>query len=186
MAFTTSEPVNPAALERRIRQLFALRHQYDPRDLAAISVTNLNEQFEKIQAMFLGINIFITIVGLGTLFAGLVSVSNIMMISVKERKREIGLRKAVGSTPRAIQLLIMKEALLISTMAGYLGLMAGLAVIESIRGIGIEAAFFREPEVHLGAAFGALLAIIIGGTVAGWMPARQAALTKPIEALRHD
>ncbi|MEM9257081.1 MAG: ABC transporter permease [Pseudomonadota bacterium] len=186
LVFITSEDLNPDWLEQRLREVVAARHQFDPEDLAAVSVFNANEQFEKIQAMFAGITFFITVVGLGTLFAGLVSVSNIMMISVKERSREIGLRKAIGATPKSIQLLVMKEALLISTISGYLGLVTGLMVIESIRGLGLEAEFFRDPEVNLLVAGSALLAIIIGGTLAGWVPARQAALTNPIEALRHD
>ncbi|NQX87798.1 MAG: ABC transporter permease [Halioglobus sp.] len=186
LVFVTSEKLEPQWLEQRLREVLAVRHQFDPTDLAAVSVFNANEQFKKIEAMFTGINFFITVVGLGTLFAGLVSVSNIMMISVKERKREIGLRKAVGATPRSIQLLVMKEALLIATISGYLGLVVGLAVIETIRLSGLEAEFFRDPEVNLLAALAALIAIIFGGTLAGLIPARQAAKTNPIEALRHD
>lgn len=186
IAFVTEQAYSGEWLELELRKLMAQRHNFDPQDLAAISVFNANEQFKKIQALFVGITVFITIVGLGTLFAGLVSVSNIMMISVKERRREIGLRKAIGATPLSIQMLILKEALLISSVAGYLGLVAGVALIEGLRSLNIRAEFFADPEVNLGVALSALVCIILGGGLAGYVPARQAALISPIEALRNE
>ena len=186
ITFITEEPLNPQWLDQRLRKLLGARHSFDRADQAAISIFNANEQFRKFKALFAGITLFITVVGLGTLFAGLVSVSNIMMISVKERKREIGLRKAIGATPRSIQLLVLKESLLITAVSGYLGLAFGVVVIEGIRWLDLRAEFFRDPEVNLVVAACALLAIIVGGALAGFIPARQAALTSPIEALRHD
>ena len=185
IAFTITG-IEPQTLAEEIKRVMGKKHNFDPNDPSAIYVFNAYEEYQRIESLFLGINIFIIIVGIGSLFAGLVSVSNVMMISIKERKREIGLRKALGATPSSIQMLVVKEALLISTVAGYLGLMAGVGLIELLQVIDIRATFFQDPEVNLGIAFSALVAIIVGGSLSGFIPAKQAARTSPIEALRHD
>ena len=182
----TIDGMSPQKLEQDIRRVLSARHNFSMADRSAIAVFNAYTEFERIQSLFTGIQVFIVIVGMGSLFAGLVSVSNIMMISVKERRKEIGLRKAIGATPNSIQMLILKEALLVAFISGYVGLVIGIGLIELIRGLGMTATFFRDPEVDTVVALSALIAIVLGGGLAGWIPARQAAQTSPIEALRND
>jgi len=113
-------------------------------------------------------------------------VTNVMFISVKERTRDIGIRKALGATPGSILAMILQESLALTFLSGYLGVIAGIGVVELLRAFGMETDYFRDPEVELGIAFGALGALILGGVVAGSIPARHAARISPIEALRYE
>jgi putative ABC transport system permease protein len=148
------------------------------------AVYNNLEEYKKFRALFSGIALFVAIVGIGSVFAGLVGVGNIMLIAVRERAREIGLRKAVGATPRSIITMVLLEALLITITSGYVGLVAGVGVIALLRQTGFETDYFRNPEVDLRLALGAMLALSIGGIIAGLIPARQAARVSPVKALR--
>ena len=128
----------------------------------------------------------IWIVGIGTIIAGIVGISNIMLISVKERTREIGLRKALGATPMSIVSLIMQEALMITSIAGYCGLVAGVLVVEGINKYVPENDFIRNPEVDFGVVVSATLLLIASGALAGFFPARKAAKVNPVVALRDE
>ncbi|HEY7040759.1 MAG TPA: ABC transporter permease [Methylomirabilota bacterium] len=186
ITFTIPEDTDPAALESRVRAVLSTRHRFDASDRGAISVWNNLEEYKKFRTVFTGVSIFVTLVGIGTLFAGLVGVGNIMLIAVRERTHEIGLRKAVGATSRTILVMILHEALLITTVAGYTGLVAGVGAIELLRRSGLRAEYFRDPEVDLVGAGTALAVLIAGGVIAGLIPARQAARVDPAEALRHE
>jgi len=186
IAFTTHEGYSGEAMLDPIRRLLAERHQFDEQDRAALQLYAYERNYRKFQALFIGLNLFVGLVGLGTLFAGAVGVSNVMLITVKERTREIGIRKALGATPLSILMMIMQEALLITTIAGYCGLVAGVAVIEAIRRSGLRTDFFYDPQVELGVAVGALVILILTGLTAGFLPARQAVHVKTIEALRAE
>ncbi len=186
LIFTIKDGFHSYPHEERVRALLSERHRFSPVDHGALDIWNVIEDYKKFQSLFLGIHVFVTVVGMGTLFAGLVGVTNVMFISVKERTREIGIRKALGATPRTILGMILQEALMLTLISGYLGLVAGIGVIELLRSFGIEAEYFREPEVDLKVAFGALVVLILGGVTAGYIPARHAARIHPIEALRHE
>jgi len=145
-------------------------------------------------SIFGGINMFIWIIGIGTLIAGIVGVSNIMLISVKERTKEFGVRKAVGATPFSILRLVVMESLLITTLFGYVGLVAGVAVTETLNYFMLQNAgggesgmvIFKNPTVDMGIAVSATFVLIIFGVLAGYFPARKAVKIKPIEALRYE
>lgn len=135
--------------------------------------------------LFASIQLFIWIIGFGTIIAGIVGVSNIMMIVVKDRTKEIGIRKAMGATPFSIISLILQESVLITSFAGYLGLVLGVLVLETV-GSNINSEFFSNPSVDLSIALYALLLLVLCGAMAGFIPARRAAAIKPIIALRDE
>jgi len=136
--------------------------------------------------VFTAINTFIWIMGIGTIIAGIMGVSNIMLIVVKDRTKEIGIRKAIGATPGSVITQVMIEALVVTALAGYGGLLLGIGTLESIARLLPGGPMFREPEVSISIAVQALVLLIITGTLAGLIPARRAARIRPIEALRDE
>lgn len=172
-------------IEQEVRSKLAVLHKFDPNDPRAIFTWNSLEEFQKFMRLFAGIQLFIWIIGFGTIIAGIVGVSNIMMIVVKDRTKEIGIRKAMGATPFSIVSLILQEAVLITSFAGYIGLVLGVVVLETV-GSKIESQFFSQPSVDLRIALYALLLLVLSGALAGFIPARRAAAIKPIEALRDE
>ena len=168
------------------RRILSVNHTFDPEDQRAIYVNNNVENYQKIVALTSAIRLFVWVVGIGTLLAGVVGVSNIMLVAVRERTREIGIRKALGATPGSIVGLVLQESVLITTVAGYAGLVLGVLVLEGLARAIPDAAFFRNPQVDLRVALSATLLLIVAGTVAGFFPARRAAAIRPIEALRDE
>jgi putative ABC transport system permease protein len=169
-----------------VRGLLARRHDFSPADKAAVRVSNNLEQFQKFLDLFRMIRLFTWVIGIGTILAGIVGVSNIMLISVKERTREIGVRKAVGATPSAIVGLIVQEALVITAVSGYIGMLAGIGALELAARLVPKSDFMRDPEVDLGVVVGATLVLVASGLLAGYFPARRAARINPVEALRAE
>ena len=169
-----------------LRGLMADAHGYSPKDRRAIRVYSTHQDYAKIVGLFRGIRVFIWIIGLGTILAGIVGVGNIMMISVKERTREIGIRKALGASPRAIVSNILWEALTITTVSGYLGLVTGVFVVDAVQDLIPKGEFFKDPQVELSVPLGATLILVLAGLLAGYFPARRAARVNPIDALRAD
>ncbi len=172
-------------METEIRENFAERHIFDVEDKNAMFIWNAVEEYKKFVDLFAAIRMFIWVIGIGTIVAGVVGVSNIMMISVKERTREIGIRKSLGATPRSIVSMIMQEAVLITGIAGYVGLVLGIGLLEVISPY-IQSEFFRNPEADLGVAIGAVFVLVIAGMLAGYVPARKAAAIRPVEALKEE
>lgn len=169
-----------------IRKILANRLHYSPEDKKAVFVWNNLVEYRRIMGLMKGINIFIWIIGIGTLIAGIVGVSNIMMIVVKERTKEIGIRKAMGATPISIVALILQEAVFITSLFGYIGLVSGIFLLEAFRKNVPDSDFFRNPEVDLKIAFYAMMLLVVSGLFAGFLPARKAASIQPIDALRDE
>ncbi len=174
------------AMVTKMREMFAEHHRYSKEDTRAVRLFNNLEFYSKISRMFVWIRAFIWLVGIGTLLAGIVGVSNIMLISVKERTQEIGIRKAIGATPAAIVRMIVAESLLITGLAGYLGLAAGIGSLSLVNTFLPPMKGLRDPSVNFEVALGATILIVIAGTLAGLFPARRAAATHPITALRNE
>jgi putative ABC transport system permease protein len=161
----------------------AERYNFDPNDKQAVRVHNNVEQFSRFQMLFLIISLFVTLIGLGTLAAGVVGVSNIMMIAVKERTKEIGVRKALGATPRSIVFMIIQEAVFLTGVAGLLGLAGGVAMLELVGAANLTD-FIYNPSIDLKIGIAATLFLVFAGALAGYFPARAAARVNPIHALR--
>ncbi|PLX11006.1 MAG: hypothetical protein C0597_15755, partial [Marinilabiliales bacterium] len=154
-------------------------------DQRALYINNNVEEYQKMQNLFAGIRIFVWIIGIGTIIAGIVGVSNIMLIVVKERTKEIGIRKAIGATPGSIIGLVLLESILITAFAGYVGLVLGVGLLELLSPH-IQSEFFTNPEADFRIAISATILLILSGALAGFVPARKAASIKPIEALRDE
>ena len=176
---------NGANMVNQIRNKMAAKHNFDPADLNAIRVDNWSEEYKRIMTMLDGIKIFIWIIGIFTLLAGVIGVSNIMMIIVKERTKEIGVRKALGATPASIVMLIVQESVFITAVAGYVGLVLGVGLLQ-LMSENIEGDFFKRPEVNFSLAISATLMIIVAGALAGLFPAWRASKVEPVEALRAE
>lgn len=166
------------------------RHFIHPDDPSAIWAFNLSEMLGSFQALFLGIGILIWIVGAGTLLAGLIGISNIMLVTVKERTQEIGIRRALGAKPFSILSQIMAESILLTGAAGICGLLLGVWILAAI-GSGLESnpsedSMFMAPQIPFSVGLIALTILVAGGLLAGWMPARRAMKIKAIEALRDE
>ena len=174
------------AMAEKTRQLLAAKHNFAIEDKRAVFINQQAEMYQKIMNLFTGIRIFIWIIGIGTLLAGVVGISNIMMIVVKERTKEIGIRKALGATPGSIVNLILQESVFITTVAGYIGLVLGVGLLELVAGNLPESEFFANPEVNLTVALSATLLLIIAGAIAGFFPAYKAAKIQPVVALRDE
>jgi putative ABC transport system permease protein len=183
------------AIEDQIRNSLARQHKFDPKDEGAIGLYNKLEQYIQTMKIFQAIKIFIWIIGIGTLIAGIVGVSNIMLIVVKERTKEIGIRKAIGASPASVIGLIMLESILITTIAGYIGLVLGTGLMEMINYSMVQSgggapeqgeSVFLNPTVDFNIAVASTLLLIIAGAIAGYIPAKRAASIKPIVALRDE
>ena len=168
----------------RVHRLLAEAHDVARSDRRALHVRNNLEQFASINGVFLWIRGFVYVVGGGTLFVGAMGVSNLMLISVKERTREVGVRKALGATTWSVIGLVVGESVLVTAAAGYSGLILGLLVVELARRYLTGVPYLREPHVDLVLGLSASLLLVLAGILAGFFPARHAARINPIQALR--
>lgn len=182
---TTDLKENDKLLEE-IKKALARKHSFNIDDQSAMGISDDLDDFRQMTALFNGIKIFVGIIGVLTLIAGIVGVSNIMLIVVKERTKEIGIRKAIGATPRSIIGLIVLEALVITSVSGYLGLLSGVFLLEFIGKMMPASEFFRNPGVDFNIAISAALLVVVAGVIAGFIPARKASKIKPIVALRDE
>ncbi len=185
LAFTVGDA--PAAKAKAIiedvRQQLAESHKFSPDDKQAVHAHDNVEGFERFKQLFFMISAFVVMIGLGTLAAGVVGVSNIMMIAVKERTKEIGIRKAVGATPLSIILMITQESVFLTGIAGLLGLAAGVGLL-GILPSALDTDFIRDPSIDLSIGIAATVGLVIAGALAGYFPARAAARVNPVQTLR--
>ncbi len=182
----TLSPLQNQKVADEIRNNLAKKFHFNPLDLNAVGVFNNNDEFQRVMGMLDGIKWFVFFIGVLTLIAGVVGVSNIMMIVVKERTKEIGVRKALGASPWSIVSLIIQESVFITFVAGYVGLMLGIGVVELIKYFKLEGDFFKNPDVDLSIAITAVVLIVVAGALAGLFPALKAARVEPITALREN
>lgn len=175
-------------VEEAVKHALAERHRIHPSDNQAFGSFNAADKFERIQGLFRGIRTFVWLVGALTLGAGMLGVSNILLITVKERTKEIGVRKALGATPGSIVRMIVKESVVLTMLAGYLGLVAAVAVLQVFARVlaDLPQAPVASPEVDFRAALAAQCLLIAAGLIAAIMPARHAARVHPVEALRSE
>jgi putative ABC transport system permease protein len=174
-------------LEKLLRRTLASRHRADPDDPQAVGSFNLSKQNQRVVNLFRGVRAFVWFVCVCTLLAGALGVSNIMLISVKERTREFGVRKALGATPGSVIRLVLQEASVLTALAGYLGLVGGVLGLELMsRYATSRDGPLAAPSIDLGAALTATLVLIFAGLLAGIAPARHAARIRPVVALRSE
>ncbi|WP_271405103.1 ABC transporter permease [Tenacibaculum soleae] len=173
------------AFGNKMRRELKKKHEIDPNDQRGIRVNNYASDNKEVSSMMVGLGILILIIGLGTLIAGVVGISNIMVYVVKERTKELGIRKAIGAKPKSIITMIMLESILITALAGYLGLVIGVGILK-IAGPSLEQYFILNPGVSQPVVIGATITLILAGMIAGYLPAKRAAQIKPIVALRAD
>ena len=172
------------ALETEVRGLLASRHRVHPEDLPAIGSRNGEAQYRRMQATFAGIRGFVLLVGAMTLLAGAFGVTNVMLVSVGERTRELGLRRALGATRRQVRSMILRESLLLTVVAGQLGLIVGVGVLELARAWQAAESPLGAPHVDAPLVVVASVLMGLAGLVAGFLPASRAAEISPVEALR--
>jgi len=168
------------------KMLLSSKYKFDPQDSRALFIFNSIENYQRFMDLFAGIRLFIWIIGIGTIIAGIVGVSNIMMIVVKDRTKEIGIRKSMGATPWSIISLILQESVLITAFAGYIGLVLGVGLLELASKALPSTDYFANPEIDFNIAIGATIILVVSGAIAGFVPARKAAAVKPVEALRDE
>ncbi|MFA7066913.1 MAG: FtsX-like permease family protein, partial [Dysgonamonadaceae bacterium] len=162
-------------------------HQISPDDKDAVFNMNIEEQFNMFNNLGIGIALLIWIVGLGTLFAGAVGVSNIMLVTVRERTKEIGIRRALGATPRNIIGQILSESIVLTVLAGIGGIVLGVGLLTAT-GIVLSQGdqFLKDPQISFYIAMVALIILVVIGTFAGFIPAQRAMMIKPIEAIGEE
>ena len=180
------------SIQEEIHDMLAAKHVFSKDDKRAVWIFNLWEEYVRWMGIFDGIRFVLAFMGIFTLIAGVVGVSNIMLIVVKERTREIGVRKAIGATPGSVVGLFLMEALFITIVSGYVGMILGMMFIETgllsqmMDFYGFPMNFFIEPGVNFRNALAATAILVISGTLAGYFPARRASRIKPVEALKDE
>ena len=188
LAATAKPGVKVRVIQDKIVQTLKEIHQIAPEDKEAVFNMNIEEQFNMFNNLGIGIAMLIWIVGLGTLFAGAVGVSNIMLVTVRERTKEIGIRRALGATPRDIIGQILSESIVLTVLAGIGGIVVGVGVLiatDIVMSAG-EDQFLKDPQISFYIAMVTLVILVVIGTFAGFIPAQRAMMIKPIEAISEE
>lgn len=192
MLVDANDEAGSKRLEDKITKMLKEKYSVAPADERAIRVFNSLENYQQIMGIFTIIDLIVWVVGIMTLLAGIIGVANIMLITVKERTREIGIRKAMGATPGSILGMIMQESILITVVSGYMGLVLGVLVLEQgwllklLASMGIDTEFIKNPSVDFSTAISATIVLIVAGSLAGLIPAVRAANINPMKAIRDE
>lgn len=184
-------------LSDEVRKTLAAKHNFAPNDNQAVYIWSSIKDYLQMQMVFGGISLFVWIIGIGTLMAGVVGVSNIMLVTVRERTTEFGIRKSMGATPASLVRLILTESVIITSAFGYIGMFVGIAIMEVVNFF-IEQQYaleekseqipviFKNPTLDLSVVVSATIVLVIAGVIAGYIPARRAARLKTIDAMRFN
>ncbi|RUA11272.1 MAG: ABC transporter permease, partial [Flavobacteriia bacterium] len=174
-------------VEKNVKDVLRKRHNVAPEDERAFGSFNFGEMFEKTMGFVKGIKFLTWFVGIATLIAGVIAIASILLITVKERTQEIGIRRAIGATPKAIKEQIILESVFLTLLAGVLGLIFSGGVLYIINSMTQDIDFpFTNPTVSVPIALGAIFVLVALGTLIGLIPAQRAVSIKPIEALRDE
>ena len=169
--------------EKNIKKYLKSKKKIDPSDPKGISVRSASNDMQQNEQFSSALNYMIIFIGIGTLLAGIIGISNIMVFVIKERNKEFGIRKAIGATPNSIIALVLQESIFITTISGYVGLFFGVLLLSSI-GDKLEKTYFiTDPYVDFNFAVSATIMLVFFGALAGYLPAKKAAMIKPIKAL---
>jgi putative ABC transport system permease protein len=185
-ALTVQPHLSAEKVEKEVKRVLNERHKIHPDDPEGIGSFNWAEEFGKIQMVFLAIEAFAWIASILTLLAGVLGVSNILLIAVKERTKEIGIRKALGATPGVVVRMILQESVVLTAVAGYFGLVAGVALLEAVGLVIPGDGAMAKPQVDFSTALLSVAILVGSGALAGIIPARHAARIPPVEALRAE
>ena len=187
MMAVAKDDVPVKEMENEIKTILKEIHQIAPDDDKAMWGFNAEEEMKALSYLRIGLSALIWLIGLGTLISGAVGVSNIMLVTVRERTKEIGIRRAIGASPWVIARQIIAESTVLTAMAGVVGIMAGVGILRVVDPLLAQSDnFIKNPEVSFGAAVSCLVIIIIIGILAGLLPALRALKIKPIEALSEE
>jgi len=173
-------------LSNEIKSLLKKRKSIDPSDPSGIRVRNVADEIDRSLQFANALQIIVTFVGIGTLIAGIIGISNIMVFIVKERTKELGIRKALGAQPNEIIKMILSESIFITTLSGFFGMILGIIILNSLDSGALQDYFITRAGVDFGIAFFATVILIVFGVIAGYVPAKRAASIKPIVALRDE
>jgi putative ABC transport system permease protein len=185
-ALTCRPNSSGAVVESKIRTVLARKYQVHPDDDRAFGSFNADEKFSSMEMVFKAVNFVAWFVGLMTLLAGVIGVSNIMLVVIKERTKEFGIKRAIGAKPWSIIIQVILESVTLTTLAGYLGMVLGIWLLAAVSSMGIGSQFFQNPEVALKTAFTSLVILVVCGVLAGILPAQRAVRIKPVDALRDE
>lgn len=187
LAITSMPGIRIKVVQDKVSDVIKDIHQISPDDNDAVGAVNIEEQFDMFNNLFLGISSLIWIVGLGTLFAGAIGVSNIMLVTVRERTKEIGIRRALGATPQNIIGQILSESIILTLIAGVGGIVLGVGILSGV-GVALSQGdqFFKDPQISFNMAISALSILAVIGTLAGFIPAQRAMMIKPVEAISEE
>lgn len=171
--------------EKQLRLFLKEKKNIDPRDNNGIRIRNIADQMRQNQQFAIVLQMIVAFVSLGTLIAGIIGISNIMVFVVKERTKELGIRKALGATPKSVIGMVLQESIFITTLSGFIGMICGIALLSNIRDR-LERFFIIDPYIDNTTAIVATILLILFGAIAGYLPAVRAARIKPIVALRDE
>jgi len=188
LALTTKKGNSAAVVGEKVISMLKRRHDVAPNDKDAIGHFNLEELFDQVTGLFTGIDVLVWVVGTGTLLAGVIGISNIMLVIVKERTKEIGIQRAIGAPPIVIMSQIITESVVLTSIAGFFGLCLGVGLLSLLNMVMSEqkGGGFKDPQVDFNMAIMALGILIVSGAFAGLLPALRAIKVRPIDALRYE